>query len=262
MRLLLIWRSNMRLSDVLSNKPKIMFEPIEGFLDGKSLGRGKIKKIDIGNIRMDFFCEKCNKMQQFCLYNPIKPCSVHCIGINEKIISIDCALSCLFCNTSIPIWFLVESENDIHSLTPKVRIMKYSDKLLENVSYSQLSKYRELFDAADKAYREGLGAGSIIYLRKIYETIVGEVVKKYHIDNDLNFKEKLKQANNKAHIIPQGLDDRKYELFQELSNVIHGEFDDNKALDKYIALKELINSIVENIQTADRLKTLRRTLNL
>lgn len=112
---------------------------------------------------MDFFCKKCNKMQSFCLYNPIKPCSVHCIGINEKLISIDCVLTCLFCESSIPVWFLVESENEIHSLNPKVRIIKYSDKLSEGVSYRPTSKYIELFDAADRAYREGLGAGAIIF---------------------------------------------------------------------------------------------------
>lgn len=252
----------MRLSDILSTKPIAEFKTIDGFLSGKSLGRGKVKKIDIGNIQMDFFCKKCNKMQSFCLYNPIKPCAVHCIGINEKLISIDCVLTCLFCESSISAWFLVESENEIHSLTPKVRIIKYSDKLSDSVSYRPTSKYIELFDAADRAYREGLGAGAIIYLRKIYETIVGEIVRKHNINNGLNFKEKLKEANQKAHIIPQGLDDRKYELFQELSNIIHGELNEDKALREYPHLKELVSSIVENIQTNDKLKYLRKSINL
>ena len=252
----------MRLSDILSTKPSADFKPVDGFLDGKILNRGKLKKIDVGNIQMDFFCKKCNKMQSFCLYNPVKPCAIHCIGINEKMISIDCVLTCLFCESSIPVWFLSESENEIHSLNPRVRIIKYSDKLSESVSYRPTSKYLELFDAADKAYREGLGAGAIIYLRKIYEAIVSEIVKKHNINNTLSFKEKLKEANEKAHIIPHGLDDRKYELFQELSNIIHGEFDDKTALSEYPPLKELISSIVENIQTADRLKELRKVLKL
>lgn len=252
----------MRLSDILSTKPSADFQPVDGFLDGKFLNRGKLKKIEVGNIQIDFFCKKCNKMQSFCLYNPVKPCSVHCIGINENMISIDCVLTCLFCETSIPAWFLIESENEIYAQIPKVRIIKYSDKLSESVSYKPTSKYIELFDAADKAYREGLGAGAIIYLRKIYETIVSEIVKKHNIDSTLNFKEKLKEANKKAHIIPHGLDDRKYELFQELSNIVHGEFDDKTALNEYLPLKELINSIVENIQTADKLKELRKVLKL
>ena len=78
----------------------------------------------------------------------------------------------------------------------------------------------------------------------------------------MNFQEKLRAADKKEHIIPRGLDDRKYELFQALSNIIHGEFDENEALSEYPHLKELVSSIVENIQTNDKLKYLRKSINL
>ena len=252
----------MRLSDVLSSKPAEKYEKIEGFLEGKPLKMGKVKNIDIGNIRLNFFCKKCNKMEEFCLHNPQKSQKAHCIGINDHMVSIDCVLSCLFCGETIPVWFLVESKNEIYSQIPEIKVIKYSDKLSGNVSYGQSSKYIELFDAADKAYREGLGAGAVVYLRKIYEIIVSEIVKKYQIDEKLNFQEKLRAADKKEHIIPRGLDDRKYELFQALSNIIHGEFDENEALSEYPHLKELVSSIVENIQTNDKLKYLRKSINL
>lgn len=66
-------------------------------------------------------------MEEFCLHNPQKSQKAHCIGINDHAVSIDCVLSCLFCGETIPVWFLVESKNEIYSQIPEIKIIKYSD---------------------------------------------------------------------------------------------------------------------------------------
>ena len=57
--------------------------------------------------------------------------------------------------------------------TPEVRILKRSAKFSEQVQPNPYTygDFSELLDKAERAYREELGAGSVIYLRKVYEQI-------------------------------------------------------------------------------------------
>lgn len=55
----------MRLSDILSAKPADQYVKIEGFLEGKPLKMGKVKNIDIGNIRLNFFVKSVIKWKNF-----------------------------------------------------------------------------------------------------------------------------------------------------------------------------------------------------
>ena len=55
----------MRLSNVLSKDPSKKFLEIEEFLSQKVLKRGIQRKIEIGNIALEFFCEECESMRTF-----------------------------------------------------------------------------------------------------------------------------------------------------------------------------------------------------
>ena len=37
-----------------------------------------------------------------------------------------------------------------------------------------------------------------------------------------------------------------YKLFEELSNVIHGDYDEEIALNKYVSLRKLISGVLDN----------------
>ena len=162
----------MRLSDCLSKPISAKFEQSEGFLDNKKLACGKQKKIAVGVITLSYFCKCCDSEITFSSGEEL-----FCIGINDHLISIDCVLRCPRCGATVPVWFLVESENEIYSAYPNVRILKRTEKLSENVflSRAKYGDYSVLLYQAEQAYRNGLGAGAIIYLRKIFERITEQI---------------------------------------------------------------------------------------
>ena len=240
----------MRLSDVLSMPPKNDYEQIEGFLDNKKLSTGVLRNINIGNIGINFFCKKCNNTRTF-----ICDKKIQAIGINKNLISIDCVLQCPVCNETVPVWFLVESQDDIYSYTPMVRVIKYSNRLSEKVCVQQtFLKYAEMLDKAEKAYREGLGAGSAIYLRKLFEIITVEMAQIKNVNTKKesgkrkSFQDLLKEVDSVANIIPQEFSANGYTLFSELSNVLHSNYPEKDALEKYEALQRLIVGILDNIK--------------
>lgn len=96
----------MRLSDCLSKPISAKFEQSEGFLDNKKLACGKQKKIAVGVITLSYFCKCCDSEITFSSSEEL-----FCIGINDHLISIDCVLRCPRCGATVPVWFLVESEN-------------------------------------------------------------------------------------------------------------------------------------------------------
>jgi hypothetical protein len=71
----------------------------------------------------------------------------------------------------------VESYADIVGLAPEVRILKRREKISEQVQVveRQYAGYTGLLDKAEQAYRDELGAGSIVYLRKIFEQVISQV---------------------------------------------------------------------------------------
>lgn len=112
-------------------------------------------------------------------------------------------------------------------------------------------KYSESLVKAEIAFREGLGAGAIVYLRKIFESVMYEVAEKNGINiNDrngkkLNFKAALERVCNEIDFIPQEFSVDGYRLFGELSNVVHGEFEEEEALTKYPALSRLVLGVLD-----------------
>ena len=53
-------------------------------------------------------------------------------------------------------------------------------------------------------------------------------------------------CKRKPDFIPQEFSEDGYRLFGELSNVVHGEFDENEGISKYPALFRLVQGILDN----------------
>lgn len=242
----------MRLSDVLSKPMANEYTQVEGFLNNRRLGFGRQAKISIGKIALNFFCKKCNDDRTFCSTDEL-----FCLGVNDSTVSIDCAFRCPICESSVQSWFLVESVNDIFSQSPKVRILKRSEKLSELVLFSrnQYNDFSELLEKAQRAYCDELGAGSIIYLRKILERITVQVAEAANISTKnengkrKSFKDLLEEVDKQRSIIPKEYSANGYRLFSELSEVIHGSYEEELGLKKYDALRRLVIGIIENIET-------------
>ena len=157
----------MRLSEVLSNPSTPVFKQVDGFLGDKTLATGKQRKILVGDVSLLYYCKNCSGVRSFHSNDEL-----YCIGVNESLISIDCVLSC-HCGASVQVWFLIDCNGDISGRAPEVRILKKSEKLSDAVLLykEQYGEFSELLEKAQRAYRDGLGAGSIVYLRKVYEKI-------------------------------------------------------------------------------------------
>ena len=91
------------------------------------------------------------------------------------------------------------------------------------------------------------------YLRKVYEQIVTETAKIYGINmRNLrgyrrNFAELLEEVDSEASIVPLEFAQNRYTLFQRLSNVIHGEYDEQIALKQFPAFYRLVVGILDKI---------------
>jgi len=247
----------MRLSDVLSRPPAHEFKQVEGFLGGINLAVGKQRKIQVGKIALNYCCMKCNDMRTFCSGEEI-----YCIGVNKHLISIDSVLTC-FCGASVQIWYLVDCYDDISGLAPEIRILKRSEKLstdvmLDKARYDELS---ELIEKAQRAHRDGLGAGSMVYLRKIFEQITIQTANAKGISCTYNngkkktFKDLLKEVDKQCSIIPKEFSANGYKLFGELSEIVHGEYNEDLALLKYESLHRLTIGILDNVKNKHELIT-------
>lgn len=244
----------MRLSDVLSKPPKLDYQQIDGFLDGKTLSTGKQRKIEIGKIKINFFCKSCQENRTF-----YSDANLYCIGVSNHIVSIDCVLNCEDEDT-IQMWFLIESDGDIWGQSPKVRIIKRNYKMPKTINFDkeQYGDYSELLEKAQRAYRDDLGAGAIVYLRKIYEQITKQTAVASGIEiitngHRKNFRLLLEEVDKTRSIIPREFSENGYKLFSELSEIIHNEYDEELALKKYDSLRRLVIGIIDNVRNNSEL---------
>lgn len=157
----------MRLSDVLSKPPKDNYIQIEGFLQNKKGTVGQKVDLSVGEVMLNYYCAHCEDLRTFSSRGKLS-----CIFVNTRIISIDCVLTC-GCGASVQVWFLVESSGEITSQNPQVRIIRRSERLPDTVkiNFTRYGEFSILLDKAEQAYREELGAGAIVYLRKVFEKI-------------------------------------------------------------------------------------------
>lgn len=241
----------MRLSDILSRPLTAEFKQVEGFLK-KNIGFGKHRKITVGKVLMNFFCKQCDDLRTFSSGNDLS-----CVGISDHLISIDCVLKCSGdCNLSVMVWFLVDCQNSIYSQTPNVRILTRREKLSEMIlrSKGQYDDFSDLLERAERAYYDDLGAGAIVYLRKILEQVTTQVATAANINikrsNNARrpFKDLLDDVDKKCSVIPKEFSENGYKLFKELSSVIHGDYDEQLGLKKYKSFYRLVIGILDNVK--------------
>ena len=263
----------MRLSSRLSDRDENHGE-VEWFIDPDRytsvkeeatdeivyVSSGDFIEIQIGTINLPFYSTICQDTNSF-----ISPKKLHCLIINEKMISIDCQLKCTDydtenpkcreCDPYVQAWFLIEAD-DIFANTPNINLVKQNFKLPENIKLpiDIEDKYSEWLAKAEIAHKERLGAGAIIYLRSAFEKITQEVglnagvTIKNKKDKFLNFREVLQRVDSECSIIPPIYAENGYDLFSKLSEIAHGDSDETTALEEYEPLRRLVIGIIENVK--------------
>lgn len=241
----------MRLSDVLSKPINSDFKQIETIVNKNVLEKGEMIKTTIGKIGLNYYCKNCKDMRTF---NSESQAILNII--NNKLAIVNSLLFCSICESWLNVSFLIEFQNEININSPNVKIKKIYE--MPNGNYKS-DAFNFLFNKADLAYNLDLGSGSIIYLRKIFELIVREIASINGIsllnknDKRKTFKDLLNEVENKCKIIPIEFTENKYKLFSDLSNIIHGEFDEDLAIKKYPDFKRLIIGILDNIKNKKEL---------
>ena len=238
----------MRLGDYLSKEHSAQYEQVEKFIEGRTPPLGQPRKINIGQIACNFYCKKCDDVRTF-----MSSKNIQMILITNSLVSIDVRLACPVCKESVAVWFLLDVDGDVASPSPKVRLLKRNVRYTDCV-FPPKGKYGKYSDAllkAEIAFREGLGAGAVVYLRKIFENITYEVANENGV-NILNangrrvtFKDILDRVCEQVDFIPQEFSEEGYKLFGELSDVVHGEFEEGEALTKYPAFVRLVLGVLD-----------------
>lgn len=224
---------------------------------------GDFIEINAGKLALNFFCKNCDDTRTFMSSN-----KMHCLIVHNELISIDTFLSCPVCGTLIQVWILLEVK-EMFSEEPKARILKRVDKLNGNVtelSSYEFGDYTELLEKALRASREGFGAGSIIYLRKVFEKVTTLAANEsgisltFHPKGDVTktknktFRDLLEEVDATAKIIPPEFSSDGYNLFRKLSDVVHGEYDEQIALDKFTGFYRLITGVIKNMKNKEEFK--------
>lgn len=246
----------MRLAEVLSASQIDEYSQVEGFLSNRKLGCGKHRGIDVGRIASNYHCNTCNDIRSF-----VSSDKIYCIGVDDRTVSIDCVLKCPVCKSIVKKWFLVESNGPIHHYAPEVRILKQAEELSDKAMLENRCPLSigVLLDKAQHAYYERLGAGAVVYLRKIYEQLLVKTAEARNIptrnrnNRRKNFSDLLKEVDEVAHIVPQEFADNGYRLFGELSDILHNNYDECEAIEKYKDLRRLICGVLDNIRNNQEL---------
>lgn len=240
----------MRLSDLLSKAPDVTAAQVEGFLNDQPLRWGKHKRIKVGKVIHNFHCHECSEVRPFESADELS-----CLGVGDDQISIDATLRCMVCRSSVETWFLVASNGTLHSRAPEVHVERYTENLRDRAERVDVaaSPFGELVKRAHLAYESGLGAGSVIYLRKIFEKVTWGVAEILGIEtmkqngNPRPFVKVLEEVNAKRNIIPQRFSSDGYQLFRELSGIIHGDSSEVEALQKFKPCLQLVLGVVEEV---------------
>ena len=233
---------------------------VEGFLGKSPIRPGTSRKIKAGKIGRNYYCPRCHSNRTFTSTEELT-----CLFENEHLVSIDAILSCSICPRSAPTnveaWFLIGCRDTILSASPTVYLLQCSERLTGGICYPKESRkeFADLLEKADRAYSSQLGAGAVIYLRKIFEKATFQTAAACGIEitNQKNkripFKTILEKVNNQHPIIPDEFSRNGYRLFGDLSDVIHGDFDENVALTKYASFRRLVCGVLDNIRNSTEL---------
>lgn len=240
----------MRLSDLLSKAPDVASAQVEGFLADRPLAWGKHKRIRVGRVIHNFYCRNCADIRPFESGEEL-----YCLGLSNEQVSIDATLRCMVCRASVETWFLVASRGDIYSRSPEVRVERYTENLRDRADRVDVVQgpFADLIRRAQLAYESDLGAGAVIYLRKIFERVTWEVAEILGVEtkkpngNPRPFSVVLEEVNNIRSIIPQRFSSDGYQLFRELSGIIHGDSSEAEALQKFRPCLQLVLGVVNEV---------------
>ncbi|MFF9137531.1 hypothetical protein ACF09G_08210 [Streptomyces albogriseolus] len=238
------------MSDLLSKAPERTATRVEGFLDDRELKWGKHKKIKVGKVFHNFHCKTCDDQRTFESGDEL-----YCLGLDEHTVSIDATLRCTACQSSVETWYLVASNEHISGFSPEVRIERYTENLRDRAERigKAPGQFGDLVRRAQIAYDVELGAGAMVYLRWILESITYEVAEIAGIpttgknNKRLTFKDLLERVNEERRIIPQRFSSNGYKLFGELSEIIHGNSTEEEALKKFKPCLQLVLGVVEEV---------------
>ncbi len=245
----------MRLSDVLNMAPDGRRIEVENFLGTRRIRWGQHKIIKVGTVLHNFYCRTCTDLRTFASGE-----SLSCLIAGEQLISIDATLRCPGCGTSVETWYLVVSDGDLYSYSPVVYLQRYCEnrRNLTSGVGTDHGQFEDLIERAQLAYESQRGAGSMVYLRQIFESITTEVATIAGISATSSkgsrkpFRQLLEEVDKKHQIIPTKFSSNGYRLFSELSEVLHGHSSEDIALIKYPPCKQLILSVISNVKS-DRL---------
>lgn len=238
------------MADVLSRAPDSTPIQVEGFLDDRRLRWGRHKRIRVGKVFHNFHCRQCDDQRTFESGDEL-----YCLGIDDHSVSIDATLRCGACRASVEVWFLLRSVGDMFDRAPIVQIERYTENLRDRADRvgSTPGPFADLLNRAQHAYEEQLGAGSMVYLRTIFESITFEVAGIANIATTTSrgrkrpFREILQEVNDQRNIIPHRFSANGYLLFSELSEVIHGNSTEDEALRRFKPCLQLVLGVVEEV---------------
>src|SRR5436305_8269592 len=97
----------MRLSELLSKAPANEEAQVERFLSAR-LPWGKHKTIEVGKVAINFKCKTCDNVRTFMSGDKLS-----CLGVGDRVVSIDACLKCPVCKATIEAWFLVVSRDEL-----------------------------------------------------------------------------------------------------------------------------------------------------
>ncbi len=248
----------MRLSDVLNNAPDTSTVQVEGFLGASKIRWGRHKSIEVGKVFRNYFCRKCKAERTFESSDTLS-----CLVTSDRTVSIDVGLRCVACNSSMEAWFLVRAQEGLFGPSPSVHLERFTENRRDTAGRpgTEARQIDDLFERAQIAFEGGLGAGSLIYLRKIFEMVTTEVADALAIATKTSqgrpkpFKGLLEEVDRTNRIVPEEFSKNGYRLFSELSDVIHGDANEAVALAKYEPCRQLVLGIVNNVKTTQAMRT-------
>lgn len=240
---------------MLNRAPDTSSIQVENFLGSRRVPWGTHKKVEVGRVIRNHNCAQCGHLRSFSSGEQIS-----CLISGDSTVSIDVATKCAGCDTTMEVWFLVGCCNDLYSRAPEVYLERFSQHRRDMADQSGMG-IDDLFERAQIAFDDNLGAGAMIYLRKIFETVTYQVAEATSIPTQRSptnrkkrpFKDILKNVDEVNSIVPSEFSDDGYRLFEELSEVIHGQSNEVTAINRYEPCKRLVLGVVQNIQNRSEL---------
>lgn len=254
----------MRLAELLNKAPDTTPRQVESFWgsatewdedpdeDREDLSWGYHEEISVGRVVRNHVCLNCRDFRSF-----VSGEKLSCLVVGERALSIDVPLRCSGCEATAEAWFIVGSNHDLLAPSPEMYLQRFSENRRDAASKPSphvADQVDDLLERAQIAYDDCLGAGSIVYLRKVFEISTVQAANAIGVGTEnekgkrRRFGELLKEVDRKSGIVPDEFSSNGYQLFSELSSVIHGSADEGEALTKYNPCRRLVIGIVENIR--------------